>query len=291
MKLTPHIIAHLPYLAALAEAGSFTLAAQQMNITQAAMSYQIKALEEKLNCTLVLRQSGAQLKLTSAGELLITEYLYCAKRLNMVLQQLNHGEGKGILKISTPVDFGSMLMPKAMAALKILAPDLHIDLHTSDDMVDLATSKWDMAIRSYLNTDQPPIYTSKICLVVSESYKKRCGIPKTIQDINKHTVLMRENANHRTWTTLLAQNDLSIDYIQDRMIMGNTLALKEAAKQGLGIALLPEFVVREDISEKKLAVLLPKITTTLSSNFYLSKVNASQLQSYEQLLRRVFKEI
>lgn len=291
MKLTPHIIAHLPYLAALAEAGSFTLAAQQMNITQAAMSYQIKALEEKLNCTLVLRQSGAQLKLTSAGELLITEYLYCAKRLNMVLQQLNHGEGKGILKISTPVDFGSMLMPKAMAALKILAPDLHIDLHTSDDMVDLATSKWDMAIRSYLNTDQPPIYTSKICLVVSESYKKRCGIPKTIQDINKHTVLMRENANHRTWTTLLAQNDLSIDYIQDRMIMGNTLALKEAAKQGLGIALLPEFVVREDISEKKLAVLLPKITTTLSSNFYLSKINASQLQSYEQLLRRVFKEI
>lgn len=291
MKLTPHIIAHLPYLAALAEAGSFTLAAQQMNITQAAMSYQIKALEEKLNCTLVIRQSGARLKLTSAGELLITEYLYCAKRLNMVLQQLNHGEGKGILKISTPVDFGSMLMPKAMAALKILAPDLHIDLHTSDDMIDLATSKWDMAIRSYLNTDQPPIYTSKICLVVSESYKKRCGIPKTIQDINKHTVLMRENANHRTWTTLLAQNDLSIDYIQDRMIMGNTLALKEAAKQGLGIALLPEFVVREDISEKKLAVLLPKITTTLSSNFYLSKINASQLQSYEQLLRQVFKEI
>lgn len=291
MKLTPHIIAHLPYLAALAEAGSFTVAAQQMNITQAAMSYQIKALEEKLNCTLVIRQSGASLKLTSAGELLITEYLYCAKRLNIVLQQLNHGEGKGILKISTPVDFGSMLMPKAMAALKILAPDLHIDLHTSDDMVDLATSKWDMAIRSYLNTDQPPIYTSKICLVVSEIYKKRCGVPKTIRDINKHTVLMRENANHRTWKTLLAQHDLTIDHIQDRMIMGNTLALKEAAKQGLGIALLPEFVVREDISEKKLTVLLPKITTTLSSNFYLSKINASQLQSYEQLLRRVFKEI
>ncbi|WP_052417733.1 LysR family transcriptional regulator [Cellvibrio mixtus] len=291
MKLTPHIIAHLPYLAALAETGSFTVAAQQMNITQAAMSYQIKALEEKLNCTLVMRQSGAPLKLTSAGELLITEYLYCAKRLNIVLQQLNHGEGKGILKISTPVDFGSMLMPKAMAALKILAPDLHIDLHTSDDMVDLATSKWDMAIRSYLNTDQPPIYTSKICLVVSEIYKKRCGIPKTIREINKHTILMRENANHRTWKMLLAQHELTIDHIQDRMIMGNTLALKEAAKQGLGIALLPEFVVREDISEKKLTVLLPKITTTLTSNFYLSKINASQLQSYEHLLRRVFKEI
>jgi DNA-binding transcriptional LysR family regulator len=62
MKLTPHIIAHLPYLAALAETGSFTSAAAQMNITQAAMSYQIKALEEKLNALL----SSSTASLTSA---------------------------------------------------------------------------------------------------------------------------------------------------------------------------------------------------------------------------------
>lgn len=291
MKLTPHIIAHLPYLAALAETGSFTSAAAQMNITQAAMSYQIKALEEKLNCTLVMRQSGAQLKLTNSGELLMTEYRYCAKRLGIVLDQLNHGDGKGVLKISTPVDFGSLLMPKALAALKLLAPGLHIDLHTSDDNVDLATSKWDMAIRSYVKVEQEPIYTSKICLVVSKAYKKRCGIPKSIQDINKHTVLIRENANHRTWTALLAQNNLTIDHIQDRMILGNTIALKEAAKEGLGIALLPEFVVREDIKDKKLDVLLPASTASLASKFFLSKINASQLQTYEELLRRVFKEI
>lgn len=291
MKLSPHIIAHLPYLAALAETGSFTGAAQQLNITQAAMSYQIKALEEKLDCTLVMRQSGSQLKLTNAGELLVTEYLYCARRLGTVLDQLNHGEGKGILKISTPVDFGSLLMPKAMAALKVLAPGLHIGLHTSDDNVDLATSKWDMAIRSHVNTDQEPLYTSKICLVVSTAYKQRNGVPKTIRDINKHTVLMRENAYHRTWRTLLAQYELTIDYIQDRMIMGNTIALKEAAKQGLGIALLPEFVVREDVKDNKLEVLQPKATATLSSKFFLSKINAVQMKTYEQLLRQVFKTL
>lgn len=291
MKISPHIIAHLPYLAALHDTGSFTAAAQQLNITQAAMSYQIKALEEKLGCTLVMRQSGSQLKLTSAGELLVTEYLFCAKRLGMVLEQLNHSEGKGVLKISTPVDFGSLLMPRAMAALKALAPGLHIDLHTSDEMVDLATSKWDMAIRSYINTDQEPIYTSKICLVVSNSYRARCGVPGSLQEINQHTILMRENAYHRTWRTLLAQQELTIDYIQDRMIMGNTIALKEAAKQGLGIALLPEFVVRENIQDKKLEVLLPDATEALAVKFFLAKINATQLHSYEQLLRQVFKSL
>jgi DNA-binding transcriptional LysR family regulator len=141
MKLTPHILAHLPYLAALAETGSFTSAAAQMNITQAAMSY------------------------------------------------------------------------------------------------------------------------------------------------------LHPNANHRTWTALLAQHDLTIDHIQDRMILGNTIALKEAAKEGLGIALLPEFVVREDIKDKKLDVLLSSFTASLASKFFLSKINASQMQTYEELLRRVFKEI
>ena len=291
MKLTPHILAHLPYLAALAETGSFTSAAAQMNITQAAMSFQIKALEEKLNCTLVLRQSGAQLKLTNSGELLMTEYRYCAKRLGIVLDQLNHGDGKGVLKISTPVDFGSLLMPKAMAALKLLAPGLHIDLHTSDDNVDLATSKWDMAICSQTTVEQEPLYTSKIFLVVSKAYKKRCGVPNNIHDINKHTILIREQAKHRAWTALLAQNDLTFDFIQERMILGNTIALKEAAKEGLGIALLPEFVVREDIKDKKLDVLLPATTASLASKFFLSKINAAQLQSYEQLLRKVFKGI
>jgi DNA-binding transcriptional LysR family regulator len=291
MKLTPHIIVHLPYLAALAETGSFTGAAAQMNITQAAMSYQIKALEEKLNCTLVMRQSGAQLKLTNSGELLMSEYRYCAKRLGIVLDQLNHGDGKGVLKISTPVDFGSLLMPKAMAKLKLLAPGLHIDLHTSDDNVDLATSKWDMAIRSHVNGEQAPIYTSKICLVVSKAYKKRCGAPKNIHEVNQHTILIREQAKHRAWTALLAQHELTFDHIQDRMILGNTIALKEAAKEGLGIALLPEFVVREDIKDKKLDVLLPTFTASLASKFFLSKINAAQLQSYEELLRKVFKEI
>ncbi|RYY01200.1 MAG: LysR family transcriptional regulator [Gammaproteobacteria bacterium] len=291
MKLTPYVITHLPYLAALAETKSFTSAAQRMNITQAAMSYQIKALEEKLNCTLVLRQSGGQLKLTNAGDLLVNEYAYCANRLGLVLDQLNHGEGKGILKISTPLDFGSLLMPKAMAALKVLAPKLHIDLHTSDENVDLATSKWDMAIRSHVNMDSEPLYTSKIFLVVSKSYKERCGTLKTIKDICNHTVLMRENSKRRTWSTLLAQHDLSIDHIQDRMILGNTIALKEAAKQGLGIALLPEFVVKEDIKDKKLDVLLPASSSALVSKFYLSKINALQLDTYAQLLIRVFKKI
>ena len=68
------------------------------------------------------------------------------------------------------------------------------------------------------------------------------------------------------------------------MTLGNTIALKEAAKEGLGIALLPEFVVREDIVDKKLDVLLPVHTKKMRANFYLSKIQTPQTQSYEKLL-------
>ena len=183
------------------------------------------------------------------------------------------------------------MMPKVMAKLKVLAPDLHIDLHTSDDIVDLATSKWDMAIRSHDDLDEAPLYSSKIFLVVNKKYKEQYGEPKSIQDLCDHTILMRENSKHRTWTALFAQHDLTLEYIKDRMILGNTIALKEAAKEGLGIALLPEFVLQEDIRENKLDVLLPAFTIALTAKFYLSKINALQLQTYEQLLIRVFRDI
>lgn len=284
MKLSPHVLSHLPYLAALAEAASFTGAASQMNITQAAMSYQIKSLEEKLNCTLVVRQSGSRLRLTAAGEQLTQEYLFCAKRLEMLLQQMNHEAGLGTLRISTPVDFGSLLMPKIIARIKNIAPRLNIELHTSDEVVDLSSSLWDMAIRSVALSDEKLLYSSKICLVCSDKYQIRYGAPKSIPDIKNHIVLLRKNSNHRTWSELLKAHSLNVDHFEETMTLGNTIALKEAAKEGLGIALLPEFVVLEDIVDKKLDVLLPVHTKNMQANFYLSKIQTPQTQSYEKLL-------
>lgn len=284
MKLSPHVLSHLPYLAALAEAASFTGAAGQMNITQAAMSYQIKSLEEKLNCTLVVRQSGSRLRLTAAGEQLTQEYLFCAKRLEMLLQQMNHEAGLGTLRISTPVDFGSLLMPKIIARIKNIAPRLHIELHTSDEVVDLSSSLWDMAIRSAALPDEKLIYSSKICLVSSDKYQIKYGSPKSISDIKNHIVLLRKNSQHRTWSALLKAQSLTVDHLEETMTLGNTIALKEAAKEGLGIALLPEFVVQEDIADKKLNRLLPGHTKKMQANFYLSKIQTPQTQSYEKLL-------
>ena len=108
-----HILTHLPYLAEVARTSSFTEAAQAMNLTQAAVSYQIKQLEEKTGSKLVVRKSGSQLRLTSAGKSLTREYSYCAKRLTLALEQLDHTENQGELRITSPVDFGSMLMPKS----------------------------------------------------------------------------------------------------------------------------------------------------------------------------------
>ncbi len=290
---SPHILVHLPYLSALADIGSFTLAAQHMNITQAAMSYQIKQLETKLDNTLVIRGSGSRLSLTSAGKALVCEYQHCAKRLSLVINSLNHTKGLGELRISASVDFGSLVMPKVLMILKQMAPALSVKLHVSDDVVDLTTSDWDMAIRSKnLDTihleDSPPLYSSPLYMVASPAYLAGTGAPKRPKDLLQHTLLIRGDSKHKSWSKVLKEHALEINQIDSTYALGSTIAIREAAREGLGLALLPEFMVKDYLDLGLLVPILASFTKTHHVDFHLARLQLPQLASHEKLLREVF---
>ncbi len=294
MTISPHILVHLPYFAAVADTGSFTAAAAVMNITQAAMSYQIKQLETKLNTTLVIRNSGSFLSMTSAGQTLVTEYRQCAKRLGIVLDGLRHGDGLGELRLSAPLDLGSLLIPKVLVALKYIAPQLSVKLHVSDDIVDLSTSDWDMAIRS--NSPQKTmksdaIYSCGLCLVGSPQYFTHTAKPERFNDLTDHTILIRDTAKHRSWSTLFAGEGLSIGQCPRTTSLGSTIAIREAAKEGLGLALLPEFVVEDYLATGQLVSCLSAFTKKQRLSFYLARLDLPQLDSYENILRQAFSRV
>lgn len=294
MSLISNLISHLPYLAEVADSRSFTKAAQTLHLTQAAVSYQIKQLEEKTGCQLVIRQSGSQLKLTSAGENLVSEYNYCAKRLRLAFEHLNHQENRGELRITTPVDFGSLLMPKVMAYLKKAAPHLAIDLHTSDALMDLSSSRWDMAVRVNNQgdvVDKTPLFTTAVCVAASPAYLAEFGTPKNIAALVHHRILVRESSRYRSWNRVLASENLSTDNIPERVVLGNTFAIKEAAKEGLGIASLPSFILGDALSRGDLVPLLVPYTAPLHAEFYIARIDAPQAQSYERLLRDAFVQV
>lgn len=276
-----HLLPHLPYLAALYRLQSFTKAATHMHVSQTAMSYQIKQLEVKLGCTLVVRQSGAKMRFSADGEALVKEYLACEQRLDLALRALQHTQGRGVLRLSTPIDFGSIVMPKIIAAIENIAPELDIELHSSDENVDLDHQHWDLAIRGSVEPMEAPLFVSPLHLLASKKYIEAYGSPATLSELSKHRILVRQGSRWRSWSMLYSARPV----FNKLLTLGNTLGMREAAVEGLGIALLPEFVAQQEIKRGRLVAILPKTTAQLHVYFYINRIASEQTESYESLLR------
>lgn len=285
MNIDQHLVSHLPYLAAVYRHKSFTHAAASLFVSQTAISYQIKKLEGKLDCQLVIRQPGSRLRFTADGDALVKAYLHCEKLLSVAVEGLNHKEGQGILRLSTPVDFGSMVMPRVIAQVMQVAPKMKIELHSGDENVSLENGIWDMTIRSRLKPLKSALYSSPILLVVgSEYYSTNDKEPKNLRDLCQHTILLRQNSNNKSWKKLVGHPAS----FSSTLTFGTTLGMREAARENLGVALLPEFVVKDELKSGELVQLLPRSTEKLNVYFDLMKIDAVQTNSYEALLRDAF---
>ncbi len=296
MNIASHLIAHLPYLAAIARCGSFTRAAEETNVSQAAISYQMRQLEQKLGVTLVLRQSGSRIQLTNAGKLLAEEYRACEKRLRMVLEAIDPQEFNGVLRITTPVDFGSLVMPQVLARLQELAPNLKIELSASDELMDLASSHFDFSIRGKkvgVGLEHECLTISQKSVVASPAYLEKYGTPSSLPDLLNHTLLTRGLSPNQSWQQLLNQHSKPIEFLEAKqtMVLGNTFALAEGVKAGLGIAVLPNFVIAPAIKNKTLQPILSDYFTPLVTSFYLSAVETQQSEPLRNLLLKVFKSV
>ena len=287
MNVGRHLLPHLPYLGALYTLQSFTKAAESLHITQTAMSYQIKQLETKLGSTLVIRQPGSRLRFSADGETLAKTYLQCERQLELAFDSLQHKQGKGTLRLTTSIDFGSIIMPKVLASLQKLAPGLSIQLHSSDQNVNLANEPWDMAIRGQVQAVDNAIFESPIHLLASPEYLQRNGTPESLPSLDAHTVLHRESSSHRSWKALLGHSP----HFPRTLTLGNTLGMREAALESLGLVLLPEFVAAKEIKAGRLLTVLPSELARLKVYFYISRIESEQTQSYEALLIKAFANI
>lgn len=281
MYLSAHLVAHLPYFAALYAQSSFTKAAEQLHVTQTAMSYQIKQLESKLGQSLVIRQPGSRLKFTAAGERLAAAYADASNLLEAALNDLQFVEGRGCLRLSTAVDFGSVVAPGMLAQLKKIAPELRVEIHSSDQDVDLQRQRWELAIHASLSEQEGCVFESPLFLLASLDYIKQHGAPSQLNELSRHTILLREGSAHRSWQTLLGHPP----QFEHTLTLGNTLGMREAAKAGLGIALLPKFVVETEIKRAELIKLLPRQTQMHKVYFNLRHLPGAQFEHYATLIR------
>ena len=239
---------------AAAEAGSFTHAGEQLGLSQSAVSRQVSALEQELSVPLFHRHARG-LILTEQGDLLYRTAHEVFMKLEAARTKLTDSREKpnGELKVTTTVGIGVHWLTPRLGEFVDLYPDIRILLITTDEELDLAMREADVAIR-LRQPVQPDLIQRKLFSMhfhayASPEYLKRSGTPRSPQDLDHHRIMvLGGNAPNYLqdvhWLTKLGREgkEPRVPWF----VINNVLGLLRACQRGLGIAMLPDYLVEED---------------------------------------------
>jgi DNA-binding transcriptional LysR family regulator len=237
---------------AVAEAGSFTHAGDTLNLSQSAVSRQISALEEALQVPLFHRHARG-LILTEQGESLNRTVREVFAKLAMTEALLTESKEKpaGRLKVTTTVGFGaSWLAPRLQSFLEAY-PDVSMTLLLDDTDLDLAMREADVAIRMH-PPKQPDLVQRHLMAIdwhvmASPDYLKKHGTPQRAEDLDQHKIILFGNYRPPVpdvdWLAEVGRRPGSP---RKPLLEVNSLqAMTEAARSGLGIAALPDYLAND----------------------------------------------
>ena len=239
---------------AAAEAGSFTHAGEQLGLSQSAVSRQVSALEQELNVSLFHRHARG-LILTEQGELLHRTAHDVFMKLEAVRAKLTDSRERpnGDLRVTTTPGIGVHWLTPRLGEFVELYPDIHLSLITTDEELDLAMREADVAIRLRLPT-QPDLIQRKLFSVRSHAYAsaeylKRFGTPREVEELDNHRILMLGGSapgylENRRWLMEVGRDQKGPR--TPVLVINNVLGIMRACQRGIGIALLPDYLVEQD---------------------------------------------
>ena len=217
---------------------SFTRAAIELCVTQAAVSHQVKSLEAQLNVTL-FRRLPRGLMLTSEGESLLPVLRDAFDRIALTLDQFEGGHYREVLTVGAVGTFAvGWLLPR-LADFHSRYPLIDLRLSTHNNRVDVAAEGLDYAIRfgagAWHGTDACPLLEAPLTVLCVPQIAEQLHSPA---DVLKHTLLRSYRADE--WNLWFQAAGLPSDTRMPRsVVFDSSLAMMEAALQGAGVALAP----------------------------------------------------
>jgi DNA-binding transcriptional LysR family regulator len=238
---------------AVADAGSFTHAGHDLGLSQSAVSRQISALEQELNVPLFHRHARG-LILTEQGEMLYRTAHDVFTKLAAAQARLMDSKDKptGELRITTTVGLGSVWLTPRIAEFIELYPEISVVLLLEDRELDLSMREADVAIR-LRRPVQPDLIQRKLFTVhhhlyASPDYVRRKGMPKALQDLDSHNILIFGSTSgfftNINWLETAGRTDGGGR--RSILKVNNAYGLRRAVEAGLGIASLPDYIVGKD---------------------------------------------
>ena len=244
--------------------GSFSNAANTLQLSPQLVSKYVSKLEEQLN-TRLLNRTTRKVSLTEAG----SHYFGHAQQILLSIDDMESKLGglqqnpKGVLRISAPVSFALKHMAKLITDFQIHYPLVNVDLQLTDRKVDIVEEGFDVALRigqlkssSLIAKKVAPI---RVMLCAAPDYLNKHGTPTQPEDLERHRYL------HYSYMNMDGKDDiyqlLKAKYLKQgsELRSNNGDVLVDAAIAGAGIVLQPTFIISEALSSGKLVVVLPKL--------------------------------
>ena len=256
----------------------FTAAADRLGISRAAVSKQILQLEEALGARL-LNRTTRRVSVTELGN---AYYERCRRVLaevesaDLLVDQL-HSKPKGTLKVSAPMSFGVSHVGPAVSDFLRLYPDIALSLTLNDRFTDLIDDGFDVAVRISQNADSSlvarRIAPIPCVMVATPGYIAAAGRPHRPDDLTRMSCLTYSYlATGLEWTMTGTDGEHAVR-VSGPLQANNGEVLLSAARSGLGIALLPTFLVREDLGAGRLVRVLAEYALPELSVFAVSPPN------------------
>lgn len=257
----------LALLVRVAEAQTLTAAARALGIPKSTLSRRIADLEVRVGVAL-LRRGARKIHLSEAGAALVAQCGPLFARIEEAEAALaRDGEAaRGSLRISAPADFGVHVCAPIVQAFLGEHPGLSVDVVYDDRVVDIAAERFDLALRIGAVKDTSLVVRTigavGGAVVASPDYVARRGAPAQPADLAMHDCLIFTSPPFTaTWTLTHADGRVA-EVEAPRRLAANSLAVvREAARGGLGVARLPDYLYVEDCAAGRLVRLLPGWTT------------------------------
>lgn len=266
LRTRPIGAGQLRAFAAVARHLNFRAAAEELALTQSAVTRQIQALEADVGVALFLRHTRA-VELTAAGAQLLQAVLPSLERMDSAVRQIRRSAGRKSVAISTWASFASMWLIPRLEAFQSQHPDIDIRIDASDALVDLDTADVDLVLRYTLGANVPAhatrLFGEQLTPVVSPWLLKNGRLLQRAEDLAHYTLIDAYEAQHsqpmawltwRHWLDVYRQRKLEP---KRWLYFGYAYQIAQAALAGQGVALTRMPLVADSLASGDLVEVLP----------------------------------
>lgn len=208
------------------------------------------------------------------------------------LLQSTYSDFSGNLRIATPMVLGLRYLSPILTEFAAAPPDLRLDIRASDDFVNPLDERFDLIIRAGRIPDgtvvAKPLVPNRHVICASPAYLATHGVPHHPSELNTHNGLFYSLGQHQRFWSLPVDGELHRFTILSRLSSDSGFQLLDAARAGLGLAILPTFLVADAIVARELVTVLPAHAPTdsmISVIFKPSKRGSNKINALVELLK------